>query len=364
MNSSLIRIGVPFEEPRALPTINELIEATWSFSSNGDVHAPYLKFRSDGRIAGHEHPDETGWTVRDRSIVLLDERGRASVMFDRGRMIDDGKRVLLGRKLFREQRSYELVETTPPHVGQRPHRPAELIRRRGTPPRRNLVILRANEASLHTAWTVDVDEEDRSWDLCTSFYGAPDNFPVDDFGEYAALQRDERKFQALRSLLISNPDLMNYQFFMFPDDDIAMSWSDVNACFHAMQRWGFELAQPSLHRDGVINYENTRQDTRYHVRFTSMVEVMIPIMSRAALLACLPTFDLTRSGFGIDYAWAKILGGDKRQIGIIDDVAVIHTRATGTSYDMRAAYDEGDALSARYGRTEWFQVNVRGGLVR
>ena len=151
---------------------------------------------------------------------------------------------------------------------------------------------------------------------------------------------------------------------MFPDDDIMMSRSDINAAFHAMRRWRLELGQPSLHPDGVINYDATRQDARYHVRFTSMVEVMIPIMSRAALLACLPTFDLTRSSFGIDYAWAKIVGGDPGAIGIIDDVAVLHTRPTGLSYDMPAAYAEGDALSSRYGRTEWFQVNVRGGIHR
>ena len=360
-----MRISVPFDGARPiLPDVERLVGASWSFGSGGDVYAPFMRFRQDGRIGGHHHPDETGWKLRHGALVLLDERGVVSLVFDRATRADGGRLTLFGRKTIREQRSYELVEIVAAHDGVRPHRPVRVRRRRPATPRRDLVIVRADESSLHPAWTADIDDRDRSWDLCTSFYGAAAHFPPDDVAEYAVLQREERKFQALRSLLLSNPALTDYDYFMFPDDDLAMRWSDINACFQAMRRWRLQLAQPSLHPDGVVNYPSTRQDGRYHVRFVSMVEVMTPLMSRETLLACLPTFDLTRSSFGIDYAWSKIIGGDPTAIGIIDDVAVLHTRPTATNYDIGAAYKEGDALSARYGRTEWFQVNVRGGIHR
>ncbi len=363
MTSCIVEFGVPFDaRPRVLPPIERLVSAAWSFGTvGGDIHAPFVKLRADGSIGGHSHPKETAWSHRHGSLVFLDDRGLVSTVFDR--QVNEGGRLrLLGGRTGAERTGCELVEIVPAHALPGPFRRVELKRRSAAAPRRDLVILRANEASLHRSWPVDIAPADRSWDLCVSFYGR--GKPPNDFSEYGSVQREERKFQAIRSLLMCHPSLTAYDYVMFPDDDIQMSWGDINASFHAMRRWRLELGQPSLHPDGVINYEATRQDARYHVRFASMVEVMIPIMSRATLLACLQTFDLTRSSYGIDYAWSKIVGGDPRSIGIIDDVAVMHTRPTGTAYDLQPAYKEGDALSARYGREEWFQVNLRGGITR
>ncbi len=349
----------------ALPPPRRLVAIAWSFGQrDADIFAPFLRLRADGGIAGHEHAEETAWSYRHGMLAFLDEHGRTSAVFDCATTGRDGRLTLLGRKTGADARELTLRETAPAHAGERPHVPARLVRRRPPTGRSCLVVLRANEASLHRSWRVDIGARERTWDLCTSFYGEASNFPVEDWGEYAALQQDERKFQAIRSLLLSHPSLTDYEYFMFPDDDIQTSWGDINATFHAMQRWRLELGQPSLDPAGVINYEATRRDARYHVRFCNMVEVMIPVMSRDVLLACLPTFDLTRSSFGIDYAWSKIIGGDPRSIGIIDDVAVVHTRPTGGGYDMQAAYKEGDALSARYGNDGWFQINVRGGIYR
>ena len=337
---------------------------TWSYAATGgDVFAPFLRLLPDGRIGGHRHANEQSWESSGGCLVFLDERGVASTVFDRQIRSAD-RMVLQGRYRDANRTRRSLTETVSAHAGERPYRPAQLLRRFDGRPRRNLVILRANETSLHPGWAADISDDERSWDLCTSFYGEANRFPVEDFAEYTTLQREERKFQAIRSLLLSQPELMQYEYFMFPDDDIQMSWGDINASFQAMRFWRLELAQPSLRPDGVINYEATRQDTRFRVRFTSMVEVMIPMMSCATLAQCLSTFDLTRSAFGIDYAWAKIVGDDPRAIGIIDDVAVLHTRPTGTNYDLAAAYKEGDAVSARYGRDGWFQVNVVGGVFR
>jgi hypothetical protein len=151
---------------------------------------------------------------------------------------------------------------------------------------------------------------------------------------------------------------------MFPDDDLDMSWSDINTAFLSMSAWDLRIAQPALRDGSHISYGATRQDHAYHVRFTSMVEVMIPMMARDILVECLGTFGLTDSAFGIDYVWPKITGVRPHQIGIIDDVAVLHTRPIATNYDIRPAYKEGDALCALYGKHEWFQINVRGGMAR
>ncbi len=365
MTEPVIAIDVPHDGWRSdIPPVERLMDTTWSFAvRDGEVYAPFLRLRPGGRIGGYRHAHETAWARQGECLVFYDERGSPSTVFDR-QVRSAGRMVLHGTYCGVNRTPHALTEVAAAHEGERPFLPAQLARRPTGKRRRNLVVLRANEASLHPSWAVDIAEQDRSWDLCTSFYGEASAFPVADFAEYTALQREERKFQAIRSLLLSHPELLDYEYFMFPDDDLQMSWSDINASFHAMRFWRLELAQPSLHPDGVINYDATRQDRAFRVRFTSMIEVMIPLMSRAALRACLPTFDLSRSAFGIDYAWAKIVGDDPRAIGIIDDVAVLHTRPTGSNYDMQAAYKEGDALSARYGKHGWFQVNVLGGVFR
>ena len=349
---------------RDIPARDILTSLHWmSTGGDGEIIASYVRFFPDGRVGGEASNGLPFWRHTHDRLAILDDIGRTILTFDRAEEVG-GKLSLLSAPEYDAAGGFVLREIEPAHVRARPHRKTDLIIRRPPTGRRHLVVLRANEQSLHLDWEQDLPDDQRSWDLCVSFYGRRESYPPHDFSEFSSFQAGERKFQAIRSLLLSNPLLRDYDYFMFPDDDLQMSWSDINRAFHAMHRWGLRIAQPSLKSGGHINYSATLQDHVYRVRFTNMVEVMIPMMSRDVLRDCLGTFDLTRSSFGIDYVWSKVADVRLNHVGIIDDVAVLHTRPTASNYDIQPAYKEGDALCAQYGKSEWFQVNVRGGILQ
>ena len=339
----------------------DLYDRVWSFGNGeGTTYAPYFCLRPNGKIAGYRHENECFWDVRDGHVVLLDELEVPTTVFDQVEIDEDGRFTLIGR--FRDGAIIHVLREIPPPDSPNSLPAHELIQRRPAN-RRNLVILRANEESLHRSWDRDLADEHRSWDLCVSFYGRDENFPLDDFSEYTILQNDGKKFPSLKQLLQPDSPFWRYEYFLFPDDDIQMRWSDINTMFGVCREFNLDIAQPSLHPSGVINWPATRQKPEYVLRFVSIVEAMIPLMSRTALRACVHTFGLSQSGWGVDYIWSRVVGGPMTRIAVIDKVAVVHTRPTGTNYDFEAARREGRAVSYIYGLTEIGLCREYGGIL-
>ena len=345
--------------------VNEahLLERSWCFGhSDSVVYAPLLRFGEGGRLIGYRHANENSWAILEGRVALLDETGLPTTIFDRSSIGLDGRLQLEGRHrdgvVMHFLREVDLGDGPAPHS---PH--IKLMQRQSVGRRRNLVVLRANEQSLHTSWLQDIQDRDRSWDLCISYYGKPETFPPEDFSEFACLQHKQRKFIALKSLMHKGSVLWNYDYIMFPDDDLQMKWSDLNIMFNLCSEYELQLAQPSLDPDSVINYENSKQKPNFLLRFVTMVEVMAPIFSNAALRSCIHTFDLNQSGYGIDYAWTKLVDGPLTKIAVIDRVAVRHTRPTGNSYDLKAAIDEGYETSDKFGFLDQYSMRELGGIL-
>ena len=70
----------------------------------------------------------------------------------------------------------------------------------------------------------------------------------------------------------------------------------------------------NLHHPGLI------------LRYTNFVEIICPCFDRDSLVICQPTFKYSKSCWGIDLLWTKLLGYPEDKIAIIDDVIVVHTR--------------------------------------
>jgi hypothetical protein len=340
-----------------------LQDRCWRFGiDNGFVHAPFLRLTSGGRVMGYRNPNEASWRLQDGRLALVDMIGQTSTLFDQCFVGDDGLLVLKG--YFRDGSILHVLQEIA--VGGElvsPDPEMQLIQRRAVGSRQNLVLLRANERSLHSQWKQNILDETRSWDLCTSFYGNPENFPAEDYAEYSVLQRNERKFSAIKKLMHKASVLWQYDYIMLPDDDLDMSWRDINLLFAVCREYELQLAQPSLDPKGVVNYNTTRQNSAYSLRFVSMVEIMTPVFSRQALLDCIHTFDFNLSGFGIDYAWSKLVQGPATKIAIIDCVAALHTRPTGAGYNYSAAVEEGFAVSRKFGNHDHYVIREFGGIL-
>jgi hypothetical protein len=191
---------------------------------------------------------------------------------------------------------------------------------------RNLVIVRAGDASLHPQWMLG---SRRDFDLYVSYYGGTAGRWREgaDFYEH----RPGPKWPCLHALLQQQDWLREeYDAFWFPDDDLSADTDTLNRMFAFFHAHCLSLAQPALTRNSFYTWKSLLQDRDSVMRFTSFVEVMAPLFNRAALNTCWPTFCESRSGWGLDWVWPVLCrGAGEDRLAIIDATPVRHTRPVG-----------------------------------
>ena len=202
--------------------------------------------------------------------------------------------------------------------------------------RRNLVIVRAGNKSLHPNWLAG--ETPRNWDLVVNYFGDdPDIYRAEDIRR---IDSKGPKWPPLQALIEGNPQFLDdYDYVWFPDDDLEMAKADMNRFFDICKQNSLELAQPSLTARSPVTHPLVLNNSWSKVRFTNFVEVMAPCFSAPCLRRLVGTFGETRSGWGIDWLWPRLVPNPGSGIAIVDDVVIHHTRPLGgPNYDaMRAA---------------------------
>lgn len=194
------------------------------------------------------------------------------------------------------------------------------------PHRRNLVVLRAGDSSLHEEWIADGP---RDFDLFISYYGrSPGRYS--ESADHYELRRGP-KWPAIADLLRERPELLDqYDVFWFPDDDLAARTEVIDRMFAFFRAYQLCLAQPALTLDSYRTWNTLLQDRRYHLRYTGFIEVMAPLFSRQALRLCAGTFGESRSGWGLDWVWPQLCAKAGLQgMAVIDATPVRHTRPVG-----------------------------------
>lgn len=219
--------------------------------------------------------------------------------------------------------------------------------------RRNLVILRAGDGSLHRGW---IAEPNRDFDLFISYYGKQPGLHQAEADLYE--HRPGPKWSCIAELLAANPQLIDqYDAFWFPDDDLAATTETLNRMFALFHGFGLALAQPALTRDSYYSWDTLLQRPEFVLRHVGFVEVMAPLFEKSALRACLRTFSQSRSGWGLDWVWPTLAGrGRPDAIAILDATPVKHTRPLGgdlyrNNPDMDPRRDEARLLE-EYGLSE------------
>jgi len=216
--------------------------------------------------------------------------------------------------------------------------------------RRNLVVVRAGDNSVHPGWL----DGERDFDLYVSYFG---NQP-DRYADQAEFHENQKgmKWPVIGELIQRQSELLEqYDYFWFPDDDLITDTATINRMFAHARAFGLALAQPALTAESYRTWPLLLQDPRYLLRYTRFIEVMAPVFDRDALARCLPTCTESTSDWGLDSLWPRLLEDRGREaLAIIDATAVYHSRpvgggelykTTGTS----AAIGDRDALFARYG---------------
>jgi hypothetical protein len=207
--------------------------------------------------------------------------------------------------------------------------------------RRFLVMARAGNTSLHRKW---LQGGERNFDLYLSCYG---DRPQEYAGDAEVLREmKSTKWPAWNHHILEEPELVaSYDAVWFPDDDLLIDAAGISKMFDLFMAFDLALAQPSLSHDSYFSHPLLLRDARYLVRHTDFVEVMGPVFSREALALLRPTFAQSRTGWGLDYLWPRLLSekGICGKIGVIDAVSMTHTRPVGGGDIYQGQADAGIA---------------------
>lgn len=192
-------------------------------------------------------------------------------------------------------------------------------------PNRFLVVVRAGDRSLHQGWTRSLASRD--WDLVVSYFG---DHPGR-FRDAGCTRFDDKgpKWRGLHTLLTREDFWRGYDYVMLPDDDLAMQQETISRLFAGAASLGLELCQPALSWSSFHSHAITVCHPSFSLRFTDFVETMAACFSRRHLERCLPTFDESVSGWGLDWVWPRMAFTGVPNVGIVDACVVTHTRRVG-----------------------------------
>jgi hypothetical protein len=150
------------------------------------------------------------------------------------------------------------------------------------------------------------------------------------------------KWPRLYELWAERRDLFSdYDAVWFPDDDISSDCASVCRMFDLLHEHELWLAQPALGPGSHVSHAITRRYARFALRYTSFVEVMCPVFSRATLERLAYTFGQSVSGWGLDYLWPHLLGYPRDRVAVLDAAPVVHTRPQGTGSNYVRCADLG-----------------------
>ncbi|MEI6212022.1 MAG: hypothetical protein WCR06_10410 [bacterium] len=196
-----------------------------------------------------------------------------------------------------------------------------------TPPlRKNLVLLRAGDHSLHRTWLTDPV---RDFDIFISYYGTQPNLYQAEADYYE--MSPGPKWPCLGTLVTEHAELLeHYAAFWFPDDDLAATTATINQMFALFHGFRLTLAQPALTADSFYSWRILLQHPKYVLRYVDFVEIMAPIFDRQALRNCRSTFGESQSGYGLDFVWPSLLDPQRPDaLAVLDATPVTHTRPVG-----------------------------------
>ncbi len=215
-----------------------------------------------------------------------------------------------------------------------------------------LVMVRAGAASLHPQWLAD--DPDRNWDCWVSWYCEPDA-RCDAAVEYESDGGDNKFEGYLQGREALALQLDHYRYVALLDDDLEFTPGGISRTFAHCALAQADLAQPALRWGSNVNHDVTLYNPLTDVRRVSFVEVMMPFFSNDTLRLLEPSFLLSKSSWGIDYAWGSQLAhrsGRPGKLMIVDAVQVHHTKPfdtkQGAFYRKLAAM--GVDAAAEYGR--------------
>lgn len=193
--------------------------------------------------------------------------------------------------------------------------------------RKNLIVVRAGDCSLHPHWLLG---KTRTFDLAVSYYGNNQSRYENQYDFYHEFKGS--KWEGLVDFFSKNKDLISqYEYIWMPDDDLLTNSEVIDQFFATCKSAKLDLAQPALLACSFYSWKITLQQQNSLYRLTDFVEIMAPCFQLSCLKGLLSTFELNSSGWGLEWLWANKLKEMGCRMGIVDISAVHHTRPVGSA---------------------------------
>lgn len=230
---------------------------------------------------------------------------------------------------------------------------------------RLLVMARVSDKSLHKEWITP--KKYLNFDLFLEYFGDGSNNFIDDCDFYS--EAKDTKWPRLYQVINEYKDeIFKYDAVWIPDDDISTNSKTIQKLFKTFMKYKLQLAQPALTKDSYYSHKLTLSQSKYCLRYTHFVEVMVPMFSKDGLEKCWESFKMSKSGWGLDSIWPKLLGYPHKQIAIIDKYPVKHTRRVGKGTLYKnigcSPYEELDRICKEHGLEQQFDYKQYGSIRR
>jgi len=226
--------------------------------------------------------------------------------------------------------------------------------------RRDLVIVRAGDNSLHRGW--GADDPGCEFDLIVSYYGSdPSAFwlPYENRVDYRG-----GKWDGIHALLTQQPELLDrYRYVWLPDDDLEADRATIEAMFTNMRRFDLHVAQPALTLDSYYTHLSFLRCKSFEFRLVDRIEIMAPCLRADVAAKMLPLFKQSMSGFGLDSLWTRLAAENYGTSAVFDALPVRHTRPVGVFLATamlkfgRTPEAEFRQLKSQYGFGEFFPLS-------
>ena len=184
-----------------------------------------------------------------------------------------------------------------------------------------LVFVRAGAQSLHRR--LIAEDPQRNWDCCVSWYVPP--IPEELAEYYSSGGGAFNKLEGFLEFWQRRPKPWPYRYAVMLDDDLYLHPGDLSRFFALCDRYHTYVSQPALRWFTHTTLNVLVRNPACLLRRVTLVEVMAPCFSAAALEQLVHTFDWTKSTWGIDLAWGGELQ-DKHALYVVDAIAMDHTR--------------------------------------
>jgi len=183
-----------------------------------------------------------------------------------------------------------------------------------------LTFVRAGAASLHGR--LIAEDPSRNWDCCVSWYVPA----ADSAGAEYSSEGGDNKLEGFLEFWRRRSSPWRYRYVLLLDDDIYFRPGDISRLFELCERDQVYLAQPGLRWFTHTTLNVCVRNPVCELRRVSFVEVMAPCFASSALADLMPTFGMTKSTWGTDWAWGCLSEG-KHALYVVDAIGIEHTRA-------------------------------------